>query len=302
MMRRKLVLLATIIAITGGALRYVSQQTPMYTAEALIHVQNRDAQVVQIEGVVEELIADPATIESEIQFLTSRAFLRRMVEQLNLVEDPEFNAALREEPTSLPCSSCSTRMRYVPEDWLPRCQRRSRSRRLRSARSCRDELNRVVGTFGSRLEVEPGRPVLRDLARRSCPRIRPRRPTIANAMADEYLVSQVEAKYQAARAGDRLARQADPGAARRGARGRGQDRRVPQPATTWSTPTTDNPITLQFFQLNTQLALAQAERAGAEARLGQARSHARLRGRGRGRRAGAELAADGQTCARRSCS
>jgi polysaccharide biosynthesis transport protein len=33
----------------------------------------------------------------------------------------------------------------------------------------------------------------------------------------------------------------------------------------------DNPITLQFFQLNTQLALAQAERAGAEARLSRAR-------------------------------
>ena len=40
----------------------------MYTAEALLHVQNRDAPVVAIEGVVEELAADPATIESEVKF------------------------------------------------------------------------------------------------------------------------------------------------------------------------------------------------------------------------------------------
>ena len=33
----------------------------------------------------------------------------------------------------------------------------------------------------------------------------------------------------------------------------------------------DNPLTLQFFQLNTQLALAQAQRAEAEARFSRAR-------------------------------
>src|SRR5688500_2286531 len=97
LMRRKLLLVATIVVITGGAFAYISQQTPMYTAEALIHVQNRDAQVVEIDGVVEEMVADPATIESEIQLLTSRAFLRRNVEDLNLVADPEFNPALRQD-------------------------------------------------------------------------------------------------------------------------------------------------------------------------------------------------------------
>ena len=38
------------------------------------------------------------------------------------------------------------------------------------------------------------------------------------------------------------------------------------------TSNSNNPITLQFFQLNTQLALAQAQRAEAEARLSQAKS------------------------------
>jgi succinoglycan biosynthesis transport protein ExoP len=99
MRRRRSVLLLTVLLITGGTFAYVHQLTPTYTAEALIHVQNRDAQVVQIPGVVDQLVADPATIESETQLLTSRSFLRRNVEQLNLVDDPEFNPSLLKDGT-----------------------------------------------------------------------------------------------------------------------------------------------------------------------------------------------------------
>ena len=95
----------------------------MYTAEALIHVQNRDAQVVEIEGVVEELIADPATIESEIQLLTSRAFLRRNVEELNLVERSGVQSGAapgRAEPSFL---ETLNPLQYLPEDWLASLRR-----------------------------------------------------------------------------------------------------------------------------------------------------------------------------------
>src|SRR5919109_21054 len=99
--RRKFVLLATIIVITGATYAYISQQTPLYTAQTLIQLQTRDAPVIQAPGVVEDLVTDPASglragvMESEIQFLTSPGFLSHMVEQLNLVKDPEFNSALR---------------------------------------------------------------------------------------------------------------------------------------------------------------------------------------------------------------
>ena len=79
--------------------------------------------------------------------------------------------------------------------------------------------------------------------------------------------SQVEAKYEAAdRATDWL-RQRIERAARQGARGGSQDRRISHQESTWSNTEQNNPLTLQFFQLNTQLALAQAQRAEAEARL-----------------------------------
>ena len=140
------------------------------------------------------------------------------------------------------------------------------------------QLNRVVGTFGSRLLVEPvgGSYVIaldfmaEDPAKAAM---------IANAMADEYLVSQVEAKFQAAeRATDWLGKRIQ--------ELRGEvleaEAKIVEYRSRNNLVNTDNnnPVTLQFFQMNSQLALAQAERAGAEARLGQARSHARHRERG----------------------
>jgi uncharacterized protein involved in exopolysaccharide biosynthesis len=53
LMRRKLVLLGVVVLLTGLTFAVVSRQTPLYTAETLIHVKPQDAQVIQIEGVVE---------------------------------------------------------------------------------------------------------------------------------------------------------------------------------------------------------------------------------------------------------
>ena len=268
-LRRKFVLLATIIVITGATYAFISQQTPLYTGQVLIQIQTRDAQVLQVEGVVEELIADPATIQSEIQFLTSPAYLRRMVEQLNLVEDPEFNGALREDADQPSVLELLNPMRYVPESWLS-----SLSVGAEPAAPATDpaamQLNRVVGKFGSRLLIEPvgGSYVIaldfmaEDPAKAAM---------IANAMADEYLVSQVEAKFQAAeRATDWLGKRIQE---LRGEVLEAEAKIVEYRSRNNLVNTDDNnPVTLQFFQLNSQLALAQAERAGAEARLGQART------------------------------
>ena len=106
LMRRKFALLAPVALITLGVFFWAKQQPPMYTAEALLHVKTRDAQVIEVEGVVEEMIADPATIESEIEYLSSPAFSRRIVEKLGLTNDPEFAPWLREsEPDPIGTAS-----------------------------------------------------------------------------------------------------------------------------------------------------------------------------------------------------
>ena len=248
----------------------------MYTAQALIHVQNRDAQVIQVAGVVEELIADPATIESEIQFLTSPAFLRRMVEQLNLMDDPEFNAALREDyRPAVGAAAAEPHALHSRSTGSSPVSRRAGSRRLRRSIPPSCELNRVIGSVRQPATDRAGRRVLRDRAQlhgrgsgqggddrqRHGRRVSgvPGRGEVRGRASARPSGSASGSRSCAARFSRPRPRSSSTGA-----------------ATTWSTPTTDNPVTLQFFQLNTQLALAQAERAGAEARLGQARSHAQL--------------------------
>ena len=77
------------------------------------------------------MIADPATIESEIEYLASPAFSRRVAEKLNLANDPEFAPWLREgEPDPIGAVlELLNPMRYIPEDWL-RPTMRNRGRRL----------------------------------------------------------------------------------------------------------------------------------------------------------------------------
>jgi exopolysaccharide transport family protein len=263
--RRKLALLVPVVLITLGAFLWAKQQTPMYTAQALLSVKNRDAPVVAIEGVVEDLAADPATIESEIEFISSPAFIGRIVDKLHLVQDPEFAPWLSEEDRGWFGSLVEllNPMRYVPAHWW------GAEESGPAADPAARELNAVIGSVTDRLTVEQvGRSYVISLAFLSEDPVKAAK--IANAMADEYLSSQVEAKYAAAdRATDWLKKRID--------ELRGKVLEAEAKIIEYRTKNhlvntdADNPLTLQFFQLNTQLALAQAQRAEAEARLSRAR-------------------------------
>ncbi len=283
LMRRKWVLVATVLLITGAAMVHVSQITPRYAAEALVRIQPRDAQVVDLQGVVDELIADAATMDSEIELLRSRAFARRIVEELNLDQDPEFNGALRPEEPSL--VDYINPMRYLPEEWgtavaklmEPEPEPQPVAPTLDPAvlaEVLAPELagiNSATGTFGGRLQVEQvGRSYVISIKFQSEDPHKAAR--IANAVAEAYMADQVEEKFEAAQRATEWLREriADLrteliDAESKIVEYRTQNRLV-------DTGRGGNPVTLQLVQLNTQLALAQAQRAEAEARLGQVRS------------------------------
>jgi capsular exopolysaccharide synthesis family protein len=161
-------------------------------------------------------------------------------------------------------------MRYVPESWLSSVNVGQQPVAAPAPDPEAMLINRVAGAFGNGLLIEQvgGSYVLalsfwsEDPAKAAM---------IANAMADEYLVSQVEAKFGAAeRATDWLGKRIQ--------ELRGEvleaEAKIVEYRSRNNLVNTDqnNPVTLQFFQMNSQLALAQAERAGAEARLQQARA------------------------------
>ncbi len=98
LLRRKWILLAMVLVVTGLAFAYVSRATPMYTAETLLHVTNRDAQVVEIDGVVDELIADAAT-------------MRDPAPQLARLHPPSSSRTWCRTPSSTPLCARKSRRR-----------------------------------------------------------------------------------------------------------------------------------------------------------------------------------------------
>ncbi len=93
--RRKLwIVLAVFISVVIAFL-VVLRVTPLYSAEALVMLEDRESNIVNVEEVIAKLPVDTAAVESEIEVLSSRDLVSQLVTQLNLEQDPEFNSDLR---------------------------------------------------------------------------------------------------------------------------------------------------------------------------------------------------------------
>ena len=83
--RRKGVIFSTVMALTGLTAIIVFQLTPQYTAQTLLMIEPRGANVSgEVEAVLSSLPADAATIQSEIEVLHSRGPADKTVKRLNL--------------------------------------------------------------------------------------------------------------------------------------------------------------------------------------------------------------------------
>ena len=94
--RRRWALGGCVLLITSVVLLVTFQLTPRYTASAEVLIDPRDSNVADLDSVLSGLSSDASTIESQIQLIRSRSLALRVIEDLDLERDPEFNAALRE--------------------------------------------------------------------------------------------------------------------------------------------------------------------------------------------------------------
>lgn len=83
----------TIAVAAGGYYAYVVA-TPIYSAASVLVLNSRQEQVVDLEGVIGGLSNDNAVLNTEVEVLRSRELIGKVVDQLDLVSDPEFNATL----------------------------------------------------------------------------------------------------------------------------------------------------------------------------------------------------------------
>ena len=262
--RRKLVIIGSVLLITTLATLAVFQLTPEYTASAKVMIDTRRNQVVDIESVLSGLSADTATVMSEIEILNSRSLMERLVKQLGLIDDPEFNGALR--PPGFVSETLHPR-NWLSEAWVAVVFGPDPEQEL-SPSEKQDRIKaQVVDAVIGRFSIDPVRRSY--VIKLSFTFEDPRKAAlVTNALAELYIVDQLEAKFEATRRAtswlsDRLAdlrvkvnvseKAVENFRASQGLT-RGRDSSI---------------IVQQLSEISTQLILAKGNKAEAEARLRQ---------------------------------
>ena len=187
-LRKRLgVIVGITLGLTGLALVAVFQMTPLYTAETLILLDQQKTQVVDVESVMSGLGGDSATVDSQVEILRSRSIALRVVEELNLAEDPEFNGALR--PVSI--------LSWVsPRAWINYFLSNATTAETDPVVLQEATINRVVDVLVARTDVSrKGLTYVMSLKFTS--ENSSKSAKISNALADIYVVDQLEAKFDA---------------------------------------------------------------------------------------------------------
>ena len=193
--RRKMPLLSVTILGTIMAALIILQMRPQYTASASVMVDPRKNQVVNFEAVLSGLPADKETIDSEIQVLRARALAGRVVKKLRLYDDPVFNARLRP-------ASFMTRVRSFlnPWNWVPTSVLQFLSLRPSGSPPSEEEILErervsIINALLDHLHVT--RVGQSRVIHVSVTHPNPvRAANIANAVADLYIVEQLEEKFE----------------------------------------------------------------------------------------------------------
>lgn len=93
------IIIIGFIALVAGGYYAFQVATPLYTATATVVQDNDPEPVVSFSaGLGSGLGGDQNAINTEIEVLRSRALLETLVQELDLVNDPEFNPALQPAP------------------------------------------------------------------------------------------------------------------------------------------------------------------------------------------------------------
>lgn len=177
LLRRRIQLILRVTAASAFLGLFVSFMiTPQYRAETILMLDQRQTRVVDVGSVVSSLPMDNSALRSEIDIISSRAVIDRVVRKLNLTTDPEFYSGGKSWLGLL-----------NPLNWFgQKLSEEEEGQRAVSAAakavSGRLGVSNDGRSFSIRISFDSKDPQ--------------KAAHIANAFADEYLVDQLEAKYE----------------------------------------------------------------------------------------------------------
>jgi succinoglycan biosynthesis transport protein ExoP len=92
--RRAALMVTTVILVAGLAMGGILTLKPQYTATTLVLVDPSRKDVLDPEAQMKSVGSDDARVDSEVELVRSDVTLLRVVNELDLVKDPEFGVRL----------------------------------------------------------------------------------------------------------------------------------------------------------------------------------------------------------------
>lgn len=173
----------------------ISQITPIYTATTKVMISARSEKLIDIEDVFSTITPNRIAIESEVHVISSRGLIEKTIGQLELDRDPEFNPALR--PGGILSRFLSIR-RNLPESWQALLEPSTQKDLLSEEELVALEMEPIIDQFLKNLRVTPQADSL--VITINFTSRNPRTAAkVVNTLADHYIVSQLDAKLDAAR-------------------------------------------------------------------------------------------------------
>lgn len=171
-----------VALILGGVYAYLIA-TPLYSATSVIMLNSRQEQVVDLSSVVSGIGSDATSVNTEVEVLKSRLLLGKVVDELDLMTDPEFNSALR-EPSRIAKIKLFARSVLMPSAGMPKAPDQERQHA------------NTINALLQKLTIRniPQTLVFEIMATTTNPR---KSAKIADTMVDLYIVNQLETKFDA---------------------------------------------------------------------------------------------------------
>ena len=184
--RRVLILRAMLATILCGLAAALVLPT-VYASSAVVMLDPRKNNITDLSSVLAPLGNDPASVQNQIQIITSRDLAGAVVDQLKLTDDPEFNPALaRPNMVQLAGEMLSL---LDPRNWMEGDMPATRGL----------ERNRVIENFQQHVSAD-AQGLSTAITISATSHDASKAAMIANTLADAYVKSQIATKVDATNA------------------------------------------------------------------------------------------------------
>lgn len=184
--RKWLIGIVVILSTLAGGYFAFRVAVPVFRSTAVVVLDTQLSEFTGLESVVGSLSGETQQVNTEAEILKSRRLMGKVVDQLKLIEDPEFNTKLR-EPSLLEVTKTAIRSRIpalqkAPVQIEPELEQRIRRDSVITVLLQKVKISNVSQSLVFKITVETTSSV--------------KSTTIADTIADTYIQDQVAVKFE----------------------------------------------------------------------------------------------------------